>query len=103
MLRTSKTLSSLLTGSTTAYFVSIAFSLGSLMFYYLFYQSRLIPRWLSVWGLVGAVLYLASPLLEMFGHGLGVLMAPLAVAEIVLAVWLIARGLNSAALEGAPA
>jgi hypothetical protein len=92
-----QTLSELLVatqGSTTAWFTSIAFSLGSLMFYYLFYQSRLIPRWLSVWGLAGAVLYLASPLVDMFGHGFGILMAPLAVAEIVLAVWLIARGLN---------
>jgi len=100
-----QTLSSLLVatqGSTTAWFTSIAFSLGSLLFYYLFYQSRLIPRWLSVWGLAGAVLYLASPLLDMFGHGFAILMAPLAVAEIVLAVWLIARGLNPSALEGTP-
>ena len=101
-----QTLSSLLVatqGSTTAWFTSIVFSLGSLMFYYLFYQSRLIPRWLSVWGLVGAVLYLASPLLDMFGHGFGILMAPLAVAEIVLAVWLIVKGLNFSALKGTPA
>ena len=96
-----QTLRALLTGSTTAYLVSIVFSLGSLMFYYLFYQSRLIPRWLSVWGLVGAVLYLASPLLAMFGHGFGLLMAPLAVAEVVLAAWLIAKGLGSPAPKGA--
>ena len=73
------------------------------MFYYLFYQSRLIPRWLSIWGLVGAILYLATPLLDMFGHGFGILMLPLAVAEIVLAVWLIARGLNFSALKATPA
>jgi len=82
------------------YLTSIAFSLGALMFYYLFYQSRLIPRWLSVWGLAGAVLYVAAPLLDMLGHGFGILQAPLAVAEIVLAVWLIARGLNSPAPQG---
>jgi hypothetical protein len=39
----------------------------------------------------------------MFGHGFGILMAPLAVAEIVLAVWLIAKGLNSPAPKGTPA
>ena len=98
-----QTLSALLAGSTAGNLVTIAFSLGSLMFYYLFYQSRLIPRWLSVWGLAGAVLYLAAPLLDMFGHGFGLLMAPLAVAEIVLAVWLIAKGLNSPAPKGTPA
>jgi hypothetical protein len=98
-----QTLSALLAGSTAGNLISIAFCLGSLMFYYLFYQSRLIPRWLSVWGLAGAVLYLATPLLDMFGHGFGILQAPLAVAEIVLAVWLIARGLNSPAPKGTPA
>ena len=54
-------------------------------------------------GLAGAGLYLASPLLDMFGHGFGVLMAPLAVAEIVLAVWLIVKGLDSPALREMPA
>jgi hypothetical protein len=87
-------------GSVATWLTSIVFSLGALMFYYLFYQSRLIPRWLSVWGLVGATLYLAAPLLDMFGHGLGLLMAPLAVAEIVLAVWLIVKGLGAPARNG---
>jgi len=90
-------------GSTTAYLTAIAFALGALMFYALFYQSRLVPRWLSVWGLAGAVLYLAAPLLDMSGHGFGILMAPLAVAEIVLAVWLIAKGLDAPAPDRAPA
>ncbi len=71
------------------------------MFSYLFYQSRLIPRWLAIWGLAGAVLYLTSPVLDIFGHGFGVLMAPLAVQEVVLSVWLIARGLDLPAPEGA--
>ena len=94
----SQTLGALLAGPTAEYLTTIAFSLGSLMFCYLFYQSRLIPRWLSVWGLAGAVLYLASPLLAMFGHGFGILMAPLAVAEMVLAVWLIVKGFSAPAL-----
>ncbi len=37
----------------------------------------------SAWGLVGATLYLATPLLDMFGHGFGALMAPLAVGNCV--------------------
>ncbi len=78
--------------------LSLVFSLGALMIYYLFYQSKLIPRWLSGWGLVGAILFLATPLLSMFGYGLGILVAPLAVQEMVLAVWLIVKGFNSSAI-----
>ncbi len=77
---------------------AIPFALGALMFYVLLYQSRLVPRWLSAWGLVGAVLYIVPPLGSMFGLSLGVLMAPLAVQEMVMAVWLIAKGFSPAAI-----
>ena len=76
----------------------IPFALGALMFYVLLYQSRLVPRWLSTWGLVGAALYIVPPLGSMFGLSLGVLMAPLAVQEMVMAVWLIAKGFNPPAI-----
>ena len=81
----------------------IPFALGALMFYVLLYQSRLVPRWLSTWGLVGAALYIVPPLGSMFGLSLGVLMAPLAVQEMVMAVWLIAKGFNPPAIAAAPA
>ncbi len=83
--------------------VAIPFALGALMFYVLLYQSRLVPRWLSVWGLVGAVLYIVPPLGSMFGLSLGVLMAPLAVQEMVMAVWLIAKGFNPSVIATGPA
>ncbi len=74
--------------------LDIVFSLGALMIYYLFYRSKLIPDWLSVWGLLGAVLYLSSGLFTMFGVNFGILEAPLALQEMVLAVWLIVKGFN---------
>jgi hypothetical protein len=75
--------------------LSIVFSLGALMIYTIFYQSRLIPRWLSVWGLIGAILYFASPLLGMFNFDMDFLMLPLALQEMVMALWLIFKGFNS--------
>jgi hypothetical protein len=78
--------------------LAIPFALGALMFSFLLYQSRLVPRWLSTWGLAGAALYLVAPLGSMFELSLDVLMAPLALQEMVLAVWLIARGFNPSAI-----
>jgi hypothetical protein len=74
------------------------FVLGALMFYVLLYQSRLVPRWLSTWGLVGAALYIVAPLGSMFELSLGFFMAPLALQEMVMAVWLIAKGFNPSSI-----
>lgn len=83
----------------TTLFLAIVFCLGAFMIYGLFYASRLVPRWLSAWGLVGGVLYLSVPFLGLGGwDGFGVLMAPLAVQEMVLAAWLILRGFDASAL-----
>jgi hypothetical protein len=86
----------------------IAFTMGALMYYIVFYQSKLVPRWLSGWGLVAAALSLASALLTI----LGVLIPlstvfilfnlPIAVQEMVLAVWLIVKGFNPSVIASEP-
>lgn len=91
-------------GDWIAQILAIVFSIGALMIYALFYQTRLIPRWLSGWGFIGAVLYFIAPFISMLGpqhlalsldSGLGFLMGPLALQEMVFAVWLIVKGFNS--------
>ena len=83
---------------------SFAFILGALMYYYVFYQSKLIPRWLSVWGLIGVPFWIAEILLSMFGFvdpfstTVILLDLPIAVNEMVLAVWLIVKGFNPSAI-----
>jgi len=84
-------------------------SLAALPFYTILYQSKLLPRWISVWGLIGAPLYFAACLLPMFGlldpfSPIGVLLfLPAALLEMVLAVWLIVKGFNSSAIDSGAA
>jgi hypothetical protein len=80
----------------------IFLGLGGLFLNYLLYRSRLIPRWLSVWGLIGAALILLTGVLGLFGldpesSTTTFLAAPIAVQEMVFAVWLIVKGFNSSA------
>jgi hypothetical protein len=78
-----------------------AFALGALMYYYVFYRSRLVPRWLSGWGIVAALLMLVACLSALFSRHpvttYTLLILPIAVQEMVMAVWLLARGFSPAA------
>jgi hypothetical protein len=83
----------------------IFFGLGSLTLNYLLYQPKLVPRFLSVWGLIGAALVLIYGLLGLFSltpnmisSVLTILALPIAVQEMVFAVWLIVKGFNPAAI-----
>jgi hypothetical protein len=86
--------------------VEIVFSLTALILNYLLYQSKLIPRFISVWGLIGAILLLVSGFLVMFGLSLSptsaismLLSLPIALQEMVFAVWLIVKGFNLSAID----
>lgn len=81
---------------------AILFLIGATCLYVSFYRTRLIPRWLSVWGLVGVVPYMAYALLHLFGmdNGIGFyLQMLLAIQEMVMALWLIIKGFNSEAVK----
>jgi Domain of unknown function (DUF4386) len=90
-------------GDQINHVTEIVFSLGALMFYTLWYRSKLIPRWLSGWGWIGALAYLAAGLGALFGADLGTLIFPLAVQEMFQALWLIIRGFNPEAFRVLPA
>ena len=80
---------------------AIIFLIGATCIYLSFYRTRLIPRWLSVWGLIGVVPYMAYALLHFFhmdtGYGFYLQMV-LAPQELVMAVWLIVKGFNPSAI-----
>ncbi|MFI4962783.1 MAG: DUF4386 domain-containing protein [Legionellales bacterium] len=81
----------------------LAFCLGAFMYYYLFFQTNLIPRWLSGWGILGVAMLIVAIILVVFGvtSPLGTVQVvsalPIAIQEMVLAVWLLVRGFNSSA------
>ena len=79
-----------------------AFCVGAFMYYTLLFQSRLVPRWLSGFGVVAIVLMTTACVLALFsGNRITSyipLAAPIAVQEIVLGVWLIVKGFNPPAV-----
>jgi hypothetical protein len=94
---------------------AVIFPIGALMLYAAFYQSRLIPRWLSVWGILAVTLHflytgayglyaLTSPVTV----NLDFLNLPILLQEMVMAAWLIAKGftrpeINAREFKASPA
>jgi hypothetical protein len=79
--------------------LGLAFALSALILNFVLYRSKLVPRWLSSWGFVGAALVFANYLLQFFGtNPVEILFYPIAVQEMVFAVWLIVKGFSSSAI-----
>ncbi len=79
----------------------IVFAIGALILYSALYKSKLIPRWLSIWGLIGAVAILTASVMATFDMSLVLamlLIIPIAVQEQAMAIWLIVKGFNSSAI-----
>mgnify|MGYP000247649631 CR=1 FL=1 len=79
--------------------LNLIFSLSALLLYAMFLRSRLIPGFISIWGLVAAALVLFSTGLGWFspelGESLGMVTGlPMLLNEIFLGFWLIIRGFS---------
>ena len=74
----------------------ISFTIGAFFYYIIFYQSKIIPRWLAVFGLLAVICGFTSYILQFFSFNLGdfeaLLHFPTLIQEMVLAVWLIVKG-----------
>ncbi len=77
------------------------FAIPALMFYFLLYKSMLIPKWLSVWGVIASILLVIVNLLELMEiiPSLKILYLPIVLNEVVLAFWLIIKGLNASGVN----
>ena len=84
---------------------TIAWGIGAMLYYYAFFKSNMIPRVLSIWGLIAMPLAVLSAILVYFlrmNSFAPVAMAlniPIALQELVLAVWLLVKGVKSSPKE----
>jgi hypothetical protein len=78
--------------------------INTMMYSYIFYKTKLVPRFIPILGMTGATLVFTAALLEMFGviqqvSVWGAILAlPVAANEMALAVWLIVKGFNESVL-----
>jgi hypothetical protein len=76
------------------------FTISALILNFVLYQTKLIPRWLSAWGFVGALLIWVYYLVEFSSSNqIEILYLPIAVQEMVFAVWLIVKGFNLSSIN----
>ncbi len=80
-----------------------AAGLGTLMLNYVLYRARLVPRWISAFGLLAGASIIAARVmvispLELSSATVTIMDAPIFLQEMVLAVWLIVKGFNPSAI-----
>ncbi len=83
------------------------FAIGALILYSALYKSKLIPRWLSIWGLIGAVAMLTASVIATFDIFpvlfAILLMIPIPLQELTMSIWLIVKGFNPSAIASVSA
>jgi len=76
------------------------FMLSALILNYMLYKSEIVPKWLSGWGFIGALVYIGFIFSELFMPlPVEIFAAPLGLQEMALAVWLIVKGFTSSAVQ----
>jgi hypothetical protein len=88
--------------------LNLIFSLSALLLYAMILRTRLIPGFISIWGLIAAALVLVNTVLGWFspelGESLGMMTGlPMLLNEVFLGIWLIVRGFSPSATAIEPA
>ncbi len=76
------------------------FLAGAVFFYILLHRTLLVPRFIAVWGVIGAAGLAGLTVLNMAGFSapiLGVLILPMVLNELFLAIWLMVKGFREPA------
>ena len=88
--------------------LNLIFSLSAVLLYAMLLRSRLIPGFISVWGLIAAALVMSNTALGWFSPDLGETLGmvtglPMLLNEVFLGIWLIVRGFSPSATAIEPA
>lgn len=88
--------------NTMAYQIAMmSLGLGGILLGSLLFRSRLIPRFLAGWGVVGYAMLLTGAIAEIFGIHIGLILSiPGGLFELGLAAWLIIKGFQPEAQLG---
>ena len=69
---------------------------GALFMTWFLFRTRMVPRTLALWGVVGYAIHLTGAIAEIFGVHVSLLLSiPAGLFEVTFGVWLIAKGLKS--------
>jgi hypothetical protein len=88
--------------------LTVFFIVGALILYSMLYKSKLVPRFISVWGLISTASLITANVLDVpdLTHGFTpgqILYFPIMTSEVLLAIWLIVKGFNPSAIASASA
>lgn len=84
-----------------AHFMNLIVSgFGPFPFYYILFKTKLIPRFLSAWGLVAVTLVIIATWFQVFGEEVNLLLyLPNGLFVLTFSIWLIVKGFNFSALN----
>lgn len=84
----------------THYFYLLISCFPVFVLYYILYLSKLIPRIISVFGIIAVILMFIEEISSIFGHSISMnMLLPIGLIQLVLPLWLIFNGLNSPKLK----
>ncbi len=73
----------------------LVFCFGGILFYYLLYKSGIVPRWMSLWGLVTIFPMMFGTFTQMFGYTIPfAFYLPYVPFELVIGVWILIKGVE---------
>lgn len=81
----------------------LAFIPGALLFYYLLYKARAVPRAFPIWGMITLIPLLIGTLTGVFGYELPfILYVPYVPFEFVIGIWIIVKGVSGEVGDSVP-